>query len=252
MVGFTKEAREAAVIASAKAAKIRKAEKVNAYLLNPVLCSKVDCGKALSYEQHKGGIRFCCKACSNASVIRRKGIKNSPEIRQKLIKPGICRFCGKEHNNRKENGTRKYHCSDECIQNARLEAAKRSGETMKRNGTAPGWKSRSKMNISYPEQYFINLFKNENLEFYEREKNVGRWFIDFAFNDLKLAVEIDGSQHYNDPERMQSDRNKDEFLKNEGWEVFRVRWHNPSNDKGKSMLYPQIEALLKKISVAGV
>ena len=40
---------------------------------------------------------------------------------------------------------------------------------------------------------------------------MGKYSIDFAWPDLKLAIEIDGSQH-NFPDRKKSDKLKDKYL----------------------------------------
>lgn len=80
-----------------------------------------------------------------------------------------------------------------------------------------------KRNPSYPERMFIK-FLDENgysEKFYiEREYPVYPYFIDFAFVDLKLAIEIDGSQHLL-PERKESDQKKEKLLFENGWKVLR-------------------------------
>lgn len=75
---------------------------------------------------------------------------------------------------------------------------------------------------SYPEQYWRMIFTNAKLVF-EQEKRVSIYQLDFAFNK-KLNIEIDGEQHYVDVRILQSNRRRDEELRNLGWTVFRVRW----------------------------
>jgi very-short-patch-repair endonuclease len=43
------------------------------------------------------------------------------------------------------------------------------------------------------------------------------------------------------------DKEKDSFLTTCGWDVVRIRWHNPASESGKSKLYPQIKNLLNKL-----
>lgn len=79
-------------------------------------------------------------------------------------------------------------------------------------------------NCSYPEQQFIKfLNKYKYTEQYRiiREYSIFPYFIDFAFPDQKLAVEIDGSQHLL-PERKQKDIEKDKLLISQGWKVIRI------------------------------
>lgn len=86
------------------------------------------------------------------------------------------------------------------------------------------------MKPSYAEKYIIELLREEfNSLNYIRELKVGKWFIDFAFENLKIALEIDGKQH-NLPERKISDALKDDFLVSQGWVVHRVKWKKISKE----------------------
>jgi very-short-patch-repair endonuclease len=83
------------------------------------------------------------------------------------------------------------------------------------------WRERK---TSYPEQIFLE--KVEELELYKkyliiREKCVFPYYIDFAFEYEKVAIEIDGEQHdwENNKKR---DIEKDKKLQAEGWRIYRV------------------------------
>lgn len=94
-------------------------------------------------------------------------------------------------------------------------------EFMKNNPDQTAWR---KKNLSYPEKVFIGLLKMNNLHkqySIERERPVFPYFIDFAFENVMVAVEVDGSQHEL-PDRKKRDHQKDETLKNNGWRVFRI------------------------------
>lgn len=78
-------------------------------------------------------------------------------------------------------------------------------------------------NFSYVEKMFYNfLVENEYDKKYliVREFSVFPYFIDFAFVDLKIAIEIDGSQHL-EKERHERDLLKDKLLQENGWKVIR-------------------------------
>lgn len=82
---------------------------------------------------------------------------------------------------------------------------------------------RLKRKISYPEQIFINFLKKYGYDekfLIEREYSIYPYFIDFAFVDIKLAIEIDGSQHLR-ADRIESDKKKDKLLIDNGWKVLR-------------------------------
>ena len=138
-------------------------------------------------------------------------------------------------------------CSNECRTEIKRSAGKKAYDTMTQNNNHHGWKSRTGKLPSYPEKYFIDLFNAENITNYVREMPVGKWFIDFAFTEYKIALEIDGKQHER-MDRKEKDKEKDLTLINRGWTVFRIKWFNPRTQKGKDNLYPQIEEFKKLIS----
>lgn len=79
--------------------------------------------------------------------------------------------------------------SKEKIRQARL-------KFMKEHPEQTAWRKRN--TPSYPEQCFINYLYDRELDkkyYIEREKSFFPYFADFAFEQLKLVIEIDGSQH---------------------------------------------------------
>jgi intein/homing endonuclease len=50
---------------------------------------------------------------------------------------------------------------------------------------------------------------------------VGRWFLDVALPELKVAVECDGGNWHNSKQARERDAKKDAYLRGHGWEVFR-------------------------------
>lgn len=79
--------------------------------------------------------------------------------------------------------------------------------------------------MSYPEKLFQNLVeKNELAKKYDivREYSFFPFFIDFAFVNIKLAVEIDGSQHWKKQSKIESDKKKDELLISNDWKIYRI------------------------------
>ncbi len=117
---------------------------------------------------------------------------------------------------RKKNPER-YICSEETKEKIRVKRI----EFMKNNPDKTAWRT---SNLSYPEKLFL-----ENLEVLNwgkkysiiREYCVFPYFIDFAFVNEKVAVEIDGSQHLLE-DRKERDNKKDELLLKNGWSVIRI------------------------------
>lgn len=92
---------------------------------------------------------------------------------------------------------------------------------MRENPEQTAWR---KKNMSYPEKVFKDTVYDLGLNnkfLIEREYSVFPYFIDYAFINEKVAVEIDGEQH-NLPERKINDKKKDELLINHGWRVYRI------------------------------
>lgn len=96
---------------------------------------------------------------------------------------------------------------------------------------------------SYAELFFMDVLRNNEIE-YEFEKHVGKYFIDFAINSKNIALEIDGKQHLQ-KERMESDKLKDEFLKSNGWKVYRIQWKSINSEIGKSYIKKEINKFLE-------
>lgn len=55
------------------------------------------------------------------------------------------------------------------------------------------------------------------------QPSVGKYFLDFAFVNLLIDLEVDGSQH-DRPEAIIKDQERDAFLTSKGWSVYRVKW----------------------------
>lgn len=92
---------------------------------------------------------------------------------------------------------------------------------IKENPEQTAWRTNT---ISYPENLFLNKLKELKLDekfLIIRERCVFPFYIDFAFENEKVAIEIDGSQH-NLIERKEKDKKKDKLLIKNGWRIYRV------------------------------
>jgi very-short-patch-repair endonuclease len=59
---------------------------------------------------------------------------------------------------------------------------------------------------------------------FRRQAPIGPYIVDFAEKTGKLVIEVDGSQHGEEP-GMIKDAARDQYLKNKGYKVLRV-WNN--------------------------
>lgn len=114
-------------------------------------------------------------------------------------------------------------------------------------GLAKGFPNRSHMKHSYSELWVIGLLKNEyNMEenvHYRTEMPFHQFFLDFAWPDKRLCIEVDGNQHLM-PERKAKDEMKDEMLRNEGWKILRIKWGFITTHKQETKEY--IDTFLKE------
>lgn len=95
-------------------------------------------------------------------------------------------------------------------------------------------KSRWNNQPSYPEKFFMKVIENEFIDKkYKTEFNVGIYSIDFAWEDKKLAIEIDGDQHQRFEEVKLRDIRKDKHLIDNGWKILRIKWIDIFHDPHK-------------------
>lgn len=210
----------------------------------------LNCGTPL-----KGGTQkmFCSHNCS--ATYNNKKRKHSKETKEKISKSllkrsggkkyyeRICVTCGKIFKTRKKNVT---HCSPECAhKDEKVRAKLREAQRLRiENGTHNGWNSR---NItSYSEKFWIKVLENNGIKYDKENHENGKYFLDFLIvkNGKMIDLEIDGKQHeYQD--RKEHDMLRDEYLKNNGYIVYRVKWNEISTEDGKKLMESKIRDFLK-------
>ena len=110
-----------------------------------------------------------------------------------------------------------------------------------------GFKGRN--NLSFAEKFFLNFFKN-NLDNMQQPINnryeIGYW-MDFAWEDGKVYIEVDGEQHYTE-KGIAHDKKRTEKLAAEGWTLLeRIRWSDYKKKKTEKEKEDYLEGLLNKI-----
>lgn len=123
-------------------------------------------------------------------------------------------YCGKPEC--KRSGFHGQKHSDEVKESLRFKRL----NWLKDNPEKTAWRLGNKM--SWPEKFFMDACERAGLTnqyTIVREKSVYPYFIDFAFTESMVAVEVDGSQHLN---QVEHDIRKDAKLKEKGWRVYRI------------------------------
>lgn len=188
-----------------------------------------NCGKEHD-ESYKTG-RFCSEKCSKGFSTKAKRKEINQAVSKKLKKDPplqICKNCQGSFKSKKKN---QQFCSNSCSLKYKWKDPQYKKDMSKMSTNLAnkrhldkdpsfGWQSREKINPSYPESVAINFLESKNINFI-REVKEGKYFIDLALPERRIAIEIDGQQH---EKRKQSDFNKDLYLISRGWKVFRIKY----------------------------
>jgi len=76
---------------------------------------------------------------------------------------------------------------------------------------------------SKPALSFYSSLSNFGLFGFSLEYPIGRYHIDIANVDSKIAIEIDGDYFHRRKSQIKRDFNKDRFLKSKGWRILRIK-----------------------------
>ncbi len=259
-------AKKASVLGNRKIQEIKN-KRVEKYNNNPNLC--LNCNNSLPYDKRKN--KFCSSSCSasynNKNRIITDEQKSKTSLSLKRIDRGgkkalkeykrNCKECGDVFIvTRIENGklSQQEYCSDICSKLGMKKNLSLNVKEKVRNGTHKGWTSRNI--ISYPEKFFIEVLKNNKLEYKQNFviskrdlglNDISNYFLDFYFEDKKIDLEIDGKQHsYKD--RKEKDIVRDKLLEDVGIKVYRIKWKNPINEVNKEYLEKEIQKFLNYIN----
>lgn len=125
----------------------------------------------------------------------------------------------------------------EKIRNARINYLKTNPNNAWRLGNKQSW----------PEIFFEKACERAKLNLEHqiiREYSIFPYYIDFAFIDNLIAVEVDGSQH-NEPNRKKKDEIRDAFLNDKGWKVFRIPADKLYNENDADKVIDELKAFLQ-------
>lgn len=194
------------------------------------------CGKEILSIFGSG--RFCSRSCANT---RKHTEEQKQKISRKLkrLQDKFCLDCHTKLERRNSTGYCQLCCrKHKKISDIQKEKLRKIQLEKVQNGTHKGWTTR---NIkSYAERFFETVLNNNKIKF-NREKKVGKYFLDFVIGNIDL--EIDGKQHkYKD--RKESDTIRDEFLRKQGYFVYRIAWNEINTNEGKQMIKDKIDLFL--------
>lgn len=98
---------------------------------------------------------------------------------------------------------------------------KRISDTQKKNYIGRSrYATAREHRCSYAESYFAERFTDA-----VKQLHVDRYFLDFAWPDIKIYIEVDGEQHYVDRRIVEHDKVRTQRLHELGWRLLtRIRW----------------------------
>ncbi len=189
------------------------------------------CGKKYEVQEYANKTsKYCSIKCRNKGISKTlkgkfKGEKSSL-YREKAVK--VCKYCGKEfkvHQYRKNTAN---HCSIRCSkldtsEKTRKQIAESIRKLQKENPKIhPNYILAQKGHVTAIEKLIKEELTRRKLKF-EIQHRVLSYWIDFAFPNIKLAVECDGERWHSTEEQILRDKKRDERLKNVGWTVLRFK-----------------------------
>ena len=89
---------------------------------------------------------------------------------------------------------------------------------------------------------WYDFLKNYDIRF-QRQKAIGEYILDFYCPTLKIAIELDGNQHYS-IDGMEKDKIRTEYLNEQGIKVIRI--HNRQIDKNFHSVCEYLDMEIKK------
>ena len=191
---------------------------------------------------------FNCEICGN-TFISSSGLIRHVIFKHKVSKKVYfrrynlfpkCSYCNNDVKITKRGYFNKT-CGDKKCLNLSLSSVEKSKKlsiSLKlahKEGRANNWaKNWTPDKRSYPEKFFIdNIISKLNDQKYIEQYQLGKYAVDFVWEHKRLAIEVDGSQHYRFEEIILSDQKKEKLLFYNKFLLLRVNWVSLKNDVNK-------------------
>jgi very-short-patch-repair endonuclease len=197
------------------------------------------------HEGLYGSGRFCSKSCYKGFCTKNKRSEINKKVSKKLkgkvfygkIRKPVervilkCLNCQKDIETLITRSKGRRFCSKTCITTYFV-------HKRLREGTHKGYTVRPHTGPSWAEQFVINHLDNLKIN-YKFQYKINRFYVDFAFLDYKIVLEIDGRQHQY-PVHIERDKRRDKLIKKEGWKIVRIPWRHKSYE----IMYDKINLFL--------
>lgn len=141
-------------------------------------------------------------------------------------------------------------CSKKCERKNRSINSSQLIQRIIRTKCFKGWMPR---NIeAHSETFWKKVLEDNNIQykfnFYISKKSLGLdkkygYYLDFKLKE-NIDLEIDGKQHLL-KDRQESDKARDEALRNAGWKVYRIKWNEVNTEEGQLLMKNKINEFLR-------
>ncbi len=187
------------------------------------------CGKEYEVQNYAQASKYCSLKCrdkgfSKTQTGRFRGEK-SPNYGGKITK--ICAYCKNLFEVHPYRRNTANHCSIRCSkldtsQETRKKIAESIKKLQKENPKIhPNYILAQKGHVTQLERTIQEDLKKRGLHF-KRQYRILSYWIDFAFPEVKLAIECDGDRWHSTIKQQSKDWERDQNLCNHGWTVFRL------------------------------
>lgn len=169
----------------------------------------------------------------------------SPNALNEAIKLGLIKMRDRSSSTKISKSKNPYKHTEETKQ----KISKIRKEYLKNNPDKVPYLLNHSRKESYPEKYFTEIFQKEKIDVLKKYR-IGLYELDFAIPERKIDIEIDGEQHYCDSKIVESDKKRNEYLINQGWDIIRIRWshYNKLSKNEKNKFIDNIKNYIQNIS----
>jgi len=174
------------------------------------LQKEIDSGKSYPEisKQNKIGRSTICKYIK-LGLLKKSNTKNINQYRN-----------GHSMSDVTKNKLKKYQTGKKMSDEVKKKISDSRIKYLKENPDKVPYKLNHSSKMSYPEKIFYNALVSSKLSGWEYNYQNSIYSYDFAFVKEKIDIEIDGGTHLTDKVK-QIDKRRDEFSRQQGWNVVR-------------------------------
>ena len=174
------------------------------------LQKEIDSGKSYPEisKQNKIGRSTICKYIK-LGLLKKSNTKNINQYRN-----------GHSMSDATKNKLKKYQTGKKMSDEVKKKISDSRIKYLKENPDKVPYKLNHSSKMSYPEKIFYNALVSSKLSGWEYNYQNSIYSYDFAFVKEKIDIEIDGGTHLTEKVK-QIDKRRDEFSRQQGWNVLR-------------------------------